>query len=649
MRSLWIAVLLMLLCAVPAGAQESRRTLPEDDYQRAERLGITFVNSIDTPHAEDRYQHALELGAGWTRWPLYWDRVETDAGEFDWSAYDALVEADTEHGLRSNVILLGVPQFYRDESSIAGLQEPIYADGTDSPGADKTINPDNYWANFVQQAVARYTPGGALALENDWEPERGITVWEVWNEPDYPLFWSGSAAEYARMLKIAYLIIHQLDPDATVMVGGLLYPTQNNWLATLLGIIIDDPQHEANHWYMDAVAVHSYGNAWRSGWLTLYVRQTLIEYEIERPIWLNESGVATWDDYPGPTWFADDPGARATRATAAQQANFLIQSSAYAWAEGAQVVFYHQLYDDCGDQPPGTDFAPDDGINFGDAFGLFRNRADSICFAQHPEPDTARPVARAYQLLAEVFGSARFSRRGVVDERDDGTVTVTFSRPDTDERIIVAWNTTMGAIPLDIESKGTQATRYTLTNHQTIRPFDGHYTLNLPAALTPSQRFTGTGGAIDIGGTPLILVEALPAADAARLESLTFESSAPVQPEPTAAPQIVLSQEEVEELIAASPTGAVFTSLNVSRLRSLPTTDSRTVGNLPPGNSAAIIGKTEDEGWLQVDYNEQLVWVATFLGEVHGDLAVVPIVEVELPAPASPAPIEATAEATAGA
>ncbi|PJF25313.1 MAG: hypothetical protein CUN53_13420, partial [Phototrophicales bacterium] len=44
------------------------------------RLGITFISSLDHPANELRYQRALLLGAGWNRWPLYWDRVERSPG-----------------------------------------------------------------------------------------------------------------------------------------------------------------------------------------------------------------------------------------------------------------------------------------------------------------------------------------------------------------------------------------------------------------------------------------------------------------------------------------------------------------------------------------------------------------------------------------
>ncbi len=630
-RLLLLSLLTLLLTLLPSERTFAQTVAlaPPDDATRASRLGITFIASVDTPDVDARYAQALALGAGWNRWPLYWDRVETRAGRFEWDAYDDFVEAEVASGLRTNAILLGAPSFHRDEASIAGLHEPIFADGSDSPGRDKEINPDNPWARYVFESVKRYMPGGTVSWLNGWEADQGIRVWEVWNEPDFANFWQGGVVDYTRMLKVAHIVAHWLDPQATVMLGGLLYPTQDNWLSAVLNRIINDPMHEANNWYIDAVAVHSYGNAWRSGWLTLYVRQTLVAFDLERPIWLNESGVAAWDDYPGPTWLTDEPDARRSRATAEQQAAFVIQSTTYAWAEGAEVVFYHQLFDDCGDQAAGTNFAPDNGEHFGDAFGLFRNQASSICFAQHPQPGTPRPAAAAYRLLADVFGAERFSRRGIIDERDDGITTITFLRPETNERIVVAWNTTTAPRTLELEAESERAERHTIDLGASLVARDGAYRIALPPAVTPAQRNTSSGSSIDIGGAPVILVEALSEATVQALRTRTYENAPTPVPAATAAPQQVYqSDEQIEALMAASPTGVAFTSLNISRLRSLPTTEgSRVVGTMPFGAHASVIGRTDDSGWLQIDYEGQQVWLAAFLGEIHGDVETVPVGE----------------------
>jgi hypothetical protein len=114
-------------------------------------------------------------------------------------------------------------------------------------------------------------------------------------------------------------------------------------------------------WYMDQVAVHNYTYARRSGLVVNRIETELAKHGLSRSVWLNESGVPVWDDYPGPVWTASNPAEHRYRATMQQQANFWVASTVLAWASGADVVFYHQLYDDCGNQPGGTNFPPHNG------------------------------------------------------------------------------------------------------------------------------------------------------------------------------------------------------------------------------------------------------------------------------------------------
>jgi hypothetical protein len=612
-----------------------------EDAVRSSRLGIAFISSIDVPFSEERYENALALGAGWNRWPLYWDRVEARAGQFNWGDYDELIEHDLSYGLRNNVILLGIPSLYREENlegdTIEGLYEPIFSDDSDDPAPGKAINPENPWARFVQQAVSRYKPGGRLAREQGWANDQGVRVWEIWNEPDYAPFWTGGVYDYARLLKVAYLVIDTVDPDATVMVGGLLFPAKDNFLAKLLNVYQDEVPAPPEHWYMDAIGIHNYGDAWRSGWLTLYVRQTLAEFGLERPIWMTETGVPVWNDYPGPSWMADAPATEMAYATETQQAAFLIQSASYAWSEGAATIIFHQLYDDCGNQPPGTDFSPRQQriatggreSVFGEAFGIFRNPANSVCFSQHPQPGTARPVADAYALLARVFGDSSFSRRGLVDEtRTDGMITVTFSRPETDERVAVLWNSSLNRLSnTSFPALGTQATLYTMHGEETIQAQNGFYRLQLPAAEWPRQRFLDTRSPIDIGGEPVILVEPLDTITATILEAQTLEWQGPAPAASTPAIVTSRSDDEIAALISSSPTGAVFVSLSNARLRSAPSFEnSETVGTLPFDTPTNIIGRSTDNEWVQVDFGGRAAWVAVFVGQVYGALDGVPVI-----------------------
>jgi hypothetical protein len=299
------------------------------------------------------------------------------------------------------------------------------------------------------------------------------------------------------------------------MFGGLLYNTADNWLARVLAIYSGDPLAEENNYFMDMVAVHSYSYPWRSGWLVLYVRDTLRAYGLRRPIWLNETGVPVWDDYPGPVW-ATSVQQRINMASAQQQAWFLIQSAAYAWAQGADRIFYHQLYDDCGDQPAGTNFPPHNGelctegqICSGSSFGLYRNHADSICFSQHPNPGTPRPTAQAFRLLADVFANGDFGRGDI--ERINGVTIITFERPSTQELIHVIWNRLFEPKSHTIIGSRPAARLYSLEAAPQILAPDnrGNYVVNLQPALPDNYTTLEEGDTTAIGGAPMILVETI--------------------------------------------------------------------------------------------------------------------------------------------
>lgn len=514
------ALFIVVLLTGRVSAQFPLPTSPpgslNDSYIRAPRLGITFINSAEHPISEQRYNQALFLGAGWTRWPLYWDKVETTNGSYDWRAYDQLVSADLNHGLQSDVILLGRPGFHQDGGSIVGLRNPIFNDSSDMPAPGKTINLTNEWAAFVYEAVMRYKPGGWLAQAMGWPPGAGVTVWEAWNEPDLAMFWSGTTQDYARLLKVTYIVAHYADPQARVMFGGLAYgnPDVDDWLARVLAIYAQDPQREQFNWYMDIVAVHSYSYARRSGVVVTRARENLARYGLARPIWLNENGVPVWDDYPGPTWAANEPASRALRATQQQQAAYIIQSAVFAWAAGADVVIYHQLYDDCGNQRSGTDFPPNNGdlctggsACWGDAHGLFRNPRGSICFSQHPLAGSPRPSAAAYHLLAQIFGTAPFEAASlqVVDAKG---IVASFLRPRTGERIQVIWNRSLDAVAIDLPASSQAATLYTMGGESfAIEPSDEIYKISLPPATRDNIPALQAGDASGIGGPPFILIE----------------------------------------------------------------------------------------------------------------------------------------------
>ncbi|MBC7809811.1 MAG: hypothetical protein H7175_01620 [Burkholderiales bacterium] len=583
-----------------------------DSYIRAPRLGITFISSTGTPpvQRESRYRQALLLGAGWNRWPLYWNEVERAPGQFDWSGYDRLVSDDVAHGLQSNAILMGRPEFFHEGASIQGLFAPVFGDGTDTLAAGKTINSANPWANFVFTAVTRYKPGGTLAQQSQWLPGRGINVWEAWNEPDFDLFWQAGATDYARLLKVTYLAAHTADPNTRVMFGGLAYgnPALNDLLGDVLRIFGQDPQRTANNWYMDMVAVHNYSHAARSAAMIAQIERDLAVYGLTRPIWLNETGVPVWDDYPGPVWAANDPSQRLLRATEEQQAAYVVQSAALAWAEGADVVMFHQLFDDCGNQPSGTNFPPHNGelctggaLCAGDAHGFFRNERSAGCFSQHPLPGSPRPAARAFRMVAEVFGSAPFSN-GAVNSVSNSATVVSFNRQTTGQTIVVMWNRTLQRVVLDLPAIGS-AEMFDMNNEDySLAPTQGRFEIGLPAATSDDYPFLAPGEAAGIGGPPLVLI--------ARTGDITLSPAEVQQITPEAQPAIRVSPTPgALQLIRPTLDPALDTRSPRTEMIALPATSAPTFG---------IAWSAEDESgiesytvWVRVNGGEWQPWLET--------------------------------------
>ena len=100
------------------------------------------------------------------------------------------------------------------------LYEKIWLD-------DGKVNPNNYWANYVNKTVSTY---------KDY-----IRIWETWNEPDYTSWekagdwdtnppkpedlynWHESIFAYIRLLRITYEVAKKADPTCWVATGGIGY------------------------------------------------------------------------------------------------------------------------------------------------------------------------------------------------------------------------------------------------------------------------------------------------------------------------------------------------------------------------------------------------------------------------------------------
>lgn len=86
--------------------------------------------------------------------------------------------------------------------------------------------------------------------------QRGVHVYEIWNEPNSSWFWgpTPSASRYVGMLRAASDAVHSVDPDSTVLLRGLSHNDYD---------YLDDVYAAGGRDYFDGVAVHPY--SWSAG------------------------------------------------------------------------------------------------------------------------------------------------------------------------------------------------------------------------------------------------------------------------------------------------------------------------------------------------------------------------------------------------
>jgi hypothetical protein len=220
----------------------------------------------------DRRESAmLSAGAGVTslRTPLpesYLARWGDTVEVADWAFYQTL-------GLGNHVVFLigpsadhstapsGTPDWELDHFAPSQLDAPIFL-------ADGSVNPDNHWASYVARVAQNY--GDDIAIYEVWnEPDQVLGNWRVTEEWDTraPLaselpWWNASIYAYVRALRIAHEVIHRIDPDAMVTVGGVGYP---NFLRAVLRYTdeptagaVDAAHPSPGSAYLDCLSFHYY-------------------------------------------------------------------------------------------------------------------------------------------------------------------------------------------------------------------------------------------------------------------------------------------------------------------------------------------------------------------------------------------------------
>jgi hypothetical protein len=149
-----------------------------------------------------------EGGAHTVRDDVDWPAVEPAKGRFNWSEPDEWVGCAVRAGLHPLLLL---------------ALSPAWASGSSSQGWTPPMHPSDFGA-FAAAVASRYGAAGTY-----WKEHPSVRIVlpagiELWNEPNLSAFWGGlkpDPRKFAAMVESAYAAVKSVDPNLTVITGGL--------------------------------------------------------------------------------------------------------------------------------------------------------------------------------------------------------------------------------------------------------------------------------------------------------------------------------------------------------------------------------------------------------------------------------------------
>lgn len=272
-----IAAVLLLFAATSVTekrtAQAQPATTPRDGYGFAVGAPMTWMSPMD---ADRELDAVARTGATWLRVFVDWSRIEPMPGAYDWGYLDHWIDGAVSRGLQVLAMVSYTPEWGRTSGSYFS-----------APPVDPAL-----LASFLTTLVKRYGDR--------------VSSWEVWNEPNVPLFFGyldDRAARYTALLKAAYPAIKAVQPHSTVLAAGMSRAFAPDAPPTF----VEAMYALGAGGFFDAMAMHPYvypaglGIDDHNGWSDVErVRQLMVDNgDGGKKIWMTEIGAPTAAATPG--------------------------------------------------------------------------------------------------------------------------------------------------------------------------------------------------------------------------------------------------------------------------------------------------------------------------------------------------------------
>ncbi len=231
---------MILMALISTGVYAAQSGLPASTVPECIGVNIHFTGT-----EREQVDKIAEEGFRFIRMDFHWAGIEKSKGEYNFKAYDELVDSLATKNIRALFIL--------------DYGNPLY-DGGAAPHTDEG-----------RAAFAKFAAAGAEHFKG-----KGV-LWELWNEPNGG-FWRPQAnvEDYVKWCKVVYPALKKADPDCTV-----LAPALAGWDTAFLENVFKQGLLEAT----DVVSLHPYGSGKPEDAAILYTkaRDLIAKYAEEGP------------------------------------------------------------------------------------------------------------------------------------------------------------------------------------------------------------------------------------------------------------------------------------------------------------------------------------------------------------------------------
>jgi hypothetical protein len=272
--------------------------------------------------------------SSWVRNSIIWPDVEPtnrEPSEFHWTNADAAVQAAVDNCINVIITIDHTPDWATISFDRAPIETALLGE----------------YVEFVTAVVERYDGDGI-----DDAPNRAaVNYWEFYNEPDLgaaiPGFegWGEHGDLYAGMLKAVYGPVHEANPKAKVVFGGIAYNLFTDQDGQFVREFFDEVLEAGGGDYFDIMNFHYYPFQHnRAAWTTndssglmekaADIRTKMKAWGVDKPIMMTELGWHSdlFGDYPSSPEF---------------QSRQVVQLLTQSMALGSVATIWWSLIDTC--------------------------------------------------------------------------------------------------------------------------------------------------------------------------------------------------------------------------------------------------------------------------------------------------------------